>query len=308
MSQAYYNQTDVLKGRLLKFIANGVIPARWLYPKSVPPNDLHPVTSRLKLELVSHCWQYSHLLAYQLSSLENYPPSKLDVTMTVFFAEQDQKTSRLLSEFKQKKIKNVHWNWISLPPEELFRRSIGRNMAALNTSCDWIWFTDCDVVFHQNCLDSLAEALHGCTDILVYPNTEYRTKPLKKDHAILNHKSQSQLDIDPNDFTATPITRATGPLQITLAQVARTTGYCKDVKIYQKPATRWCKALEDRIFRWILGTQGTAKQIQGVYRIQHEDKGRYTDQQQTYSLLRSLSQKFKMKIWEIRNKKHNIHE
>ena len=46
----------------------------------------------MHLEIVSHCWHYSRLLTYQLSSLVLHPPTEVAVTVTVFLAEEDEDT------------------------------------------------------------------------------------------------------------------------------------------------------------------------------------------------------------------------
>jgi hypothetical protein len=134
--------SDGLVGLYLRVAASGVIPARW-YLSSLPPLDQRAAaTGDLKIEIVSHCWNYSHMLVRQLSSLVLFPPARAAVTMTVFYSEEDTATVRLLETFASKEIPGVTWNWCALPKEQLFRRSIGRNQAALRTDADWVWFTD----------------------------------------------------------------------------------------------------------------------------------------------------------------------
>ena len=60
---------------LVRIAMMGLIPSRWF----LKPPDPATVTARsgiLDIEIVSHCWQYAHLLAYQLSSLVNFPPTR----------------------------------------------------------------------------------------------------------------------------------------------------------------------------------------------------------------------------------------
>ena len=241
-------------------------------------SQTEPATSDpLELEIVSHCWNYSHLLIYQLSSLVNFPPENLAVTMTVFHSVEDTDTVALLQFFESIDTPNVKWNWQHLPKEHLFRRGIGRNQAALNTTADWIWFTDCDVIFHDQCLDSLPALLSGRGESLFFPRQERITPLLGSAHEMLNVTSSKEvLDIDTTHFDVHYPDRATGPLQITRGAVARKLGYCNDLKCYLEPADHWCKAREDRIFRWILETEGTPLDIPSVYRIRHAVKGRYT--------------------------------
>ncbi|MGB0867860.1 MAG: glycosyltransferase family 2 protein, partial [Granulosicoccaceae bacterium] len=84
------------------------------------------------------------------------------------------------------------------------------------------------------------------------------------------------LAIGTDNFSSHTRDRATGPLQITHGDVARGAGYCECIALYQTPSEVWCKAHEDRAFRWLLQTQGTAIELPGVFRIRHLHKGRYT--------------------------------
>jgi len=97
------------------------------------------------------------------------------------------------------------------------------------------------------------------------------------------------LRVEPAEFIAHQVTRATGPLQITHGDVARSVGYCNAVPYYQQPQARWQKADEDRMFRWLLGTPGLAVDIDGVCRVQHVQKGRYADTGSVTSLRRRFS-------------------
>lgn len=260
-----------------RLAASGLLPARWFLPEVPARESRAAKTGHLQLEIVSHCWRYSQLLAYQLSSLVNFPPERLSVTMTVFHAAEDEDTVALLQYFGAITVPGVRWNWQRIDQGRLFRRSIGRNLAARSTSSDWIWFTDCDLVFHRGCLDGLAGALQGRRDALVYPREE-RVSPLlpESDPTLVAGRQGARLvDIDAGQFVVQHRDRATGPLQITHGDVARACGYCDSLSVYQQPAQRWAKAHEDRAFRWLLRTPGVALDVPGVYRIRHLSKGRY---------------------------------
>ncbi len=96
-----------------------------------------PLEGRPSLELVSHCWSYLHLLECQLGSLVASPPAEVEVTMTVYFCREDERTTRLLELAEAERVPNLRWSWRALPREQLYRRSIGRNHAALRTEADW---------------------------------------------------------------------------------------------------------------------------------------------------------------------------
>jgi len=271
--------SDGIAGVFFRLAASGMLPASWF--RHVDPDDVDKARrrGRLSLELVSHCWRYSHFLTYQLSSLVNHPTSKLDIRMTVFHADEDQPVRSVLEFFGAMDVPGITWNWQPLPREQLFRRSIGRNLAAKATRADWIWFTDCDILFHENCLDTLADRLQGRDDSLVFPRFGLGTSLLPEDDPILEAGRQGPavLDIPLERFTPYGGERdkAKGPHQITHGDIARACGYCESIALYQTPAERWRKTYEDRAFRWLIGTHGTALDIPNVCQIRHIAKGRY---------------------------------
>lgn len=269
---------DPLLGRFLRFAAGGWVPASWFLKYVPKENERAAKTGKLHIEIVSHCWKYANFLIYQLSSLVQFPPQHAHITMTVYFCREDKHTVELLNFFAALRVPNVRWNWCELPRQALFRRAIGRNHAALNTTADWIWFTDCDLMFRESCLDELANQLQGRRDVLVYPQIERCTLLLSNEDPMLSidWKKLRVLDVDTSKFEEFERTRATGPLQITHGDVARVCGYCAALPYYQRPSETWCKAYEDRAFRWLLRSQGTPLPIPGVYRIRHVFKGRYT--------------------------------
>lgn len=267
---------DALRLGFWRLAAGGWLPARW-FNHGLPLVEARQARrGRLSIEIVSHCWQYAHMLVYQLSSLVKFPPCDADITMTVCYSPDDARTVELLEFFAAIEVPGVLWSWQALPREELFRRAIGRNRVALSSTADWVWFTDCDLMFREDCLDELAAQLQGRRDALVYPIVERTTALLAADDSMLRLDKPEVVDIgDEAGFTSRAPSRATGPLQITHGDVARALGYCNSIAFYQQPAKRWCKAHEDRAHRWLLETQGTPLDIPGVYRIQHVFKGRY---------------------------------
>jgi len=264
---------------LVRIATTGLIPSRW-FLKPPRPEDLAARSGVLDIEIVSHCWQYGHLLAYQLSSLVNFPPTKARVRMTVFHALEDARTRAMLEFFGAIAAPGVTWNWQALPPPELFRRAIGRNRIARSTQAHWVWFTDCDIVFHRDCIDGLASELQGRQDLLAYPKFERITPMLTEDDPVLAAERDRPrvVDIDTSQFelAANP-PKAKGAYHIVHGDAARRCGYCEQVAVYQRPAARWAKTYEDSAFRWLLGTDGVGLDVPGVHRIRHVHKGRYGD-------------------------------
>ena len=270
---------DDLEQTLLRIATTGVVPSRWFL---VPParESLPGRSGRLEIEIVSHCWQYGHLLMYQLSSLVNFAPTRARVRMTVFHAPEDARTRAMLDFFGGITAPGVEWNWQAIPPNELFRRSIGRNRVARSTKADWVWFTDCDIVFHRDCVDTLSDRLQGRQDLLAYPTHERITPMLEEDDPVLAAERDRPRveDIDMSQFElAENPPKAKGAYQVVHGDVARQCGYCEQIPLYQRPAPRWAKTYEDAAYRWLLGTDGVGLDVPGVHRIRHVHKGRYGD-------------------------------
>lgn len=293
-----FRRIDAVKEFFLRFAASGFLPGLWFNPTLPERSALSKAGVPLQLEIVSHCWKYAEFQLYQLSSLVNYPPTRCEVTHTVFYSEEDADTVRLLNFFRQKTVVNVRWNFIALPKEQLFRRAIGRNLAAKNTTADWIWFTDCDVVFHQGALDALAEQLADKQELLVYPQKMLVTSLLAKDDPLIA-KARAEpavMDIDMSQFSVREFSRATGPIQIAHGDVARACGYCEGLAVYQKTMPRWSKCYEDRAFRWLLGSQGVPIQVPNVLFIRHAEKGRYQQDSQL-SVVRKTIRRIKSALF-----------
>jgi len=259
-----------------RLVMKYILPASWFRSALPEIQNRTAVDGFFNLEIVSHCWGYSNMLTYQLSSFVNYPPTKCAVTVTVFYAKEDTKSQAVLDFFNQKTVENVTWNFQALSKGKLFRRAIGRNIAARNSTAQWLWFTDCDIIFHENCLDSLAEQLQGKQASLYYPAQERTTEMLAQDDPMLREDSEPQLvNIDTEGFSLHSRDKAKGAFQIVHGDVARAIGYCADLAIYQTLSEHWCKCYEDREFRWLLGSQGIPLNVDGVYQIRHIHKGRY---------------------------------
>ena len=259
-----------------RFAASGGVPASWFGPDYAVLPEQKETNKPLSLEIVSHCWSYANILTYQLSSLLLFPPKETKVCMTVYYEPGDLRTVEVLKYFQGREAENVHWNFCPLEKKYLLRRAIGRNLAARKTTADWIFFTDCDVLFRDQSLDLLSRQLKEKQSLLVYPESHMVSELLPNEDALFTDYSRAGMirDIDPRSFHREERNRAVGGFQITRGDAARLGGYCGDISYYHRPVRRWRKCYEDRTFRWLLGTQGTAIDVPGFYRIRHAAKGR----------------------------------
>lgn len=271
------NKLIWLRHQFNKRFIGTVLPVRWFGPTPPAVSSLSKHEPPLHLHIVSHCWQYSHMLNFQLSALVNHPPTKLTVTYTLYHAAEDTELKKLIARYDQMQIQGITWDWQEVQKQRLFRRAIGRNHTALTSSADWLWFCDCDLILHEHCLDSLADALAGKTVRMVFPKQEYITDLLEADHPMLNQPHDALIDIDTNLFTQNSIEKAKGAFQIVHGDVARTCGYCKNMPLYQQPASHWSKTYEDSMFRLLIESEGEPVDVANLYRIRHKEKGRYSE-------------------------------
>lgn len=231
----------------------------------------------MNLELVTHCYRYSTLLRYQLSSVVLHPPANLSLTVTVFYTKTDVATTAALNFFSDNRPTNVDWNWQELPRSELCNRGIGRNRAALASKADLIWFTDADYVFHENCWQYFESP--RLTDAgFFFPRTimKNRTHELGDLTIIRGKRTQGLIQIDPSEFEHSRIRRAIGGVQIVSGEYCRSNGYLRNSARAQEPyegeGFKQCR--EDVWFRRSYGSPISSVEIEDVFRIRHSSCGR----------------------------------
>lgn len=238
------------------------------------------------LEIVTHCWSgsavpiYHRLLQIQFSSLLKYP-SSVPVTITVCYCGEDTQTKRVVEWFADelKSRNGLTLQHLKLEEKYLFRRAIGRNIAARATNADVVWFTDCDHCFVDECLRQAHDYCLMDEKNMIWP--QYVN--VHKTHYwgdLLLQKVQEYgppfiVELDRHKFYARHERRAWGGLQIVKGEWCRDNGYLDNTK-WQKPVNpaegfRSCKG--DVPFRKQVG--GSAPwSIEGVYRIRHSRAGR----------------------------------
>jgi len=271
-SRKFYNPALLL---FYRYLARK-LPAKWFRPRLSEPKPLKIEHRKPRIEIVSHCWQYAHLLSYQLSSYVINPPKHVDVTVTVFHSPEDQTTVKTLNFFSQQSVNGIHWNWQAIPKEELFSRAIGRNRVAFTTQADWVWYADCDLIFTQGVIDNVVAELQQSNAHLSFPGFEYITDLLPQgDKRLRENQPLEVCNINPDDFKRRNIDRAVGAFQIVRADLLHQVGYCNSIPLFQTPSDHWLKTYEDTVFRWLIETDGVKLQSGGTYRIRHQEKGRY---------------------------------
>jgi len=160
---------------------------------------------------------------------------------------------------------------------KLGRRCIGRNLAALSTDADLVWFTDCDHVFGDGCLDALVgmpwPSHFGTPASMVFP----QTIQIHRDHATGDQaadkvKKANLHDIDPAEFVVKHYSVAIGGVQIVTGDFARKHGYLDGNLKWQRPAEKPFGDFRDDIaYRKHCQRFGPIVPIElpGLYRIRH---------------------------------------
>ncbi len=234
----------------------------------------------MKVEVVTHCWRYSRLLCYQLSSFFLYPPDDVEVTVTVFYSAEDLESVAVINYFRGlPQPPSVHLRPRELLRSNLLRRSIGRNLAALQTAADWIWFTDCDYVFGATCLDGLPAALTNVTSPLAFPRyINLNATHAEGDRLISQVNRPGTYDIMPGAFVKRRMPRAIGGVQLVTGDAARTRGYLPN-SFWQTPVEgyKFCRCREDCTYRKSFRTPASKIELPAVYRIRHSVCGRQSE-------------------------------
>jgi hypothetical protein len=233
----------------------------------------------MKIDVVSHCYaaelpQYADALHYQLSSLILDRPRACHVTATICYDPDDEATVKTLTWFWDEK-RDPDIRLIPLPPEQLGRRAIGRNIAALSTDADLVWFADVDMAFREGVLDQLASMEWPEGASMIFP----RWIQIHRNHAIgarclLRARDAAEpLDVDPEEFKPKRYARAIGGVQIVRGDLAREHGYLSDHPRWSKPVEKPFGSFRDDIaYRKQCLEHGSivAVDLPGIHRLRHK--------------------------------------
>jgi len=214
-------------------------------------------------------------MKWQWASLVNYT-CEHTVDYVVFFSEKDAATKAMLEQCIQLEPADVYLRPISIPPHQLFRRAIGRNIRALATDASVIWFTDIDYMFGPDCLDTVCK-LVSPEDKLCMPEKYWINIDHETGDKMLDDYRHLKLPLIPRQlFMERKQKIAIGGLQILGGDTAREIGYLNKTK-YQDPVPehfgfRSCKC--DSAFRRYNDLKPTRMNIPNLYRIRHTEAGR----------------------------------
>ena len=239
----------------------------------------------MKIEIVSHCFShpdvpvYHKLLAYQLAAIVNQPPTRCEVAVTVCaLGVDDRYTLGVLEHFDGL----LDLNIMAIPREQLFRRAIGRNIAAKSTDADLVIFTDCDYVWTREALDWLANmwaAASMMMPVLTYPQIVniHRTHDIGDAYVarVTTPLDPAALMLNDADFLPRRESNAWGGMFVVRGDYCREHGYLDGTKWVEPVpnATHFKQCKCDVPFRKACPTKAPLD-IPGVYRLRHTRAGR----------------------------------
>jgi hypothetical protein len=203
----------------------------------------------MSIHICVHCYaaelpQFAVFLHHQLKSLVDHPPT-VPYLIEVCHSPEDRATTEVLDWHSSDLNLNLGRTPI-LPPENLFRRAIGRNQAALRSHTELVWFTDCDYLFGEGCLDGLWKSwneLEGFAS-MVFPEQFVTMLNHQIGDDLVREDAEGEAD-DSDDLTLRPdlfkvqrSRKAIGGLQIVPGSLARKHGYLDGHRKYQKPLSK----------------------------------------------------------------------
>jgi len=198
------------------------------------------------IEIVTHAYaeemlHFASALIYQISSLVLHEPKKCKVILTICYTPSDVRIRNIIKWCFQEP--HVVGHRLPIPigmfRNEIGRRCIGRNRAAMSTEADIVWFADVDQVFRDDIFDRLAEMEWPAGASMIYP----RVVKIHKDHAtgdelLREMKEPKLMDIDPEDFVDKKYRKAIGGVQIVQGDFAREHGYLHGDEKWQRPTNK----------------------------------------------------------------------
>ncbi len=246
------------------------------------------------IEIVVHCYDppgvelYSQMLRWQWSSLVTHS-CRGRVKWTVCFTADDRSTADVLFQISDEaraafvdRPDDPVGKLISLRPGELFRRAIGRNSAALASESDVVFFTDCDYLFGEGCLDAILDAVEPSSGLTIPMGTLICRDHATGDRLIRAGRYQDQPSADFDDrelFVPRRQKLAIGGVQIVGGDLARRIGYLNGTKWVKPvdPAAGFRSCRCDKVWRKRNKLQAVRVLIPNMLRLRHTIAGRDVD-------------------------------
>jgi len=233
------------------------------------------------IRIVSHCYadKYVHFawaLKLQAMSLLQFP-CECEVRWTVCWTESDENTSWVMdwaAERFRKLDRPLFIDHIPLPKEWLWRRAIGRHRATLFGRDGLLWFTDCDYLFGEDCLSTLARMEWPEGASVAFPSKVLISETHEQgDQLLCQAWHVDKLPLDEFTFVPHYYSKAIGGVQIVRAEDAWHRGYVEQGKgKWHRPVKQpFPNFRDDIVFRQEWSRYGRIVPITlpNLYRVRH---------------------------------------
>ncbi len=228
------------------------------------------------IQIVTHCYAvklpiYAKMLTAQISSLILWQPHH-EVLLTVCCNQDDALTLKAIDGLGSNPTPMVKVQAMLLSLPDLFRRAIGRNRAAKQSTADIVWHCDADYLFARDCIDSICAVEFGEFNSVI-PKKAWMHRSHYEGSAELERVEIGELfEPDLSLYQAWHPKEAIGGLQIVRGDFARQ-GYLDGTK-WQTPvhdvSEGFQNTAEDRKYRRLELKSNTMKaDIHGVHRMRH---------------------------------------
>ena len=235
------------------------------------------------IEMVTHCYnppgtdQYAQLLKWQLASLANNPP-KTRYQITVCHWDRDEAMFDMIAGLKELCL-GVSLSFLPMEQGKLFRRAIGRNIRAKRTKAKVIWFTDCDYLFGEGCLDTVVDLVSQNMGLCIPATVKINVDHATGNAAIERERDNPLPQIIESEFKERREKKAIGGLQIIGGRTANQIGYLDGTSwvdpVDASKGFRSCRC--DKVWRTKNKLASTRLPILNCYRMRHELDGRDYD-------------------------------
>ena len=239
-----------------------------------------------------HCYHYSQLLRFQLSSFQLFPPKRHAFSLTVCYDPDDFGTREVMDFFLgQPRPAGYQLHRMPMTQEEVCARAIGKNRFAQNVIAshanhsdlppDWCWWTDCDYsVGGHGDLDFICDMLEHVAPLsraVCWPgHVSAWDYDLSEKSIRMAKETAGFVGLDPADAVPHRIKIAIGGVQfVPAATVIKVGGYCQDSVRHQRPSPNgWRENKEDKAFRKQVGAVFELPSMEKhLFRMRHRERG-----------------------------------
>jgi len=230
------------------------------------------------IEIVTHCYaeelpQYASMLRAHLSSFVLHPP-KEELEVVVATTLTDLKTIDVVTYFEKNTTLNVVL--LLLEPSYLWRRAIGRNLVAMQTKADAVWFCDADYLFGCGCIDKAMEGWRslGCPSLTWPRSTQIHATHEMGDEYWRNHiEAAGIIEAPPQEhFVHHKLRKAIGGVQLASREYLKEFGYLNNTNWTKPVNCPFPDTMDDVAFRRQCEARGGLKgpfHTENLFRLRH---------------------------------------